>query len=312
MAQSGQQGGILHDREVEEHQFFGLCQHGHIRLLQIEIHVGGGAEGIDPAAAVAPGGGVFHEADDGIGQVPLQMLGGVLRIPGLGAGVDHIEDILLLAGVIAAFLIAFVPVGVLDDEIHLGIDALGFVHDHTGKVLHYMEAVVLPALLALGLDAHLTGAAGEEKVIQNDLVKHGGDIPHDLHIALPVGGIGVAEGIVVGGFALAVHQHGGSDAAGGFNAVALEEFLHLTQTLHGNIHQTPVVFDIDLVQMHIVLIVVDRLLNVRVGGGFDVVGIDICRQFEMLVGFHDAASLGVVDCWQHGITKTLEIQAGCG
>jgi len=310
VAQSGQQGGVLHHGEVEEHQFFGLGQHGHIRLLEIEIHVGSGAEGVDPAAAIASGGGVFHQADDGIGQVPLQVLGRVLRIAGLGAGVDHIEDILLLAGVVAAFLIAFVPVGVFDDEIHLGVDTLGFVHDHMGKVLHHMEPVVLPAVLALGLDAHLTGAAGEEEVVQNDLVKHGGDIPHDLHVALPVGGIGVAEGVVVGGLALTVDQHGGGDAAGSFDAVAFKQFLYLTQTLHGNIHQTPVVFDIDLVQMHIVLVVVDGFLNVRVGGGVDVVGIDVCRQLEMLVGFHDTASLGVVDCWQHGITKTLEIQAG--
>ena len=312
MAEGGQKGGVLHDGEVEEHQFLGLGQHGHVGLLQVEVHVGGGAEGIDPAAAIAPGSGVLHEADDGIGQVALEMLGRVLGIPGLGAGVDHVEDVLLLAGVVAAFLIALVPVGILDDEVHLGVDALGFVHDHTGEVLHHVEAIVLPALVALGLDAHVAGAAGKEEVIQNDLVKDRGDVPDDLHIALPVGGIGVAEGVVVGGLALAVHQHGGGDAAGGFDAVLFKEGLYLTEPLYGNIHQTPVVFQIDLVQMDVVLVVVDSGLDVRVGGGFQIVGIDVGSQLEMLVGTHDAASLGVVDCWHHGITKTLEIQAGFG
>lgn len=53
-----------------------------------------------------------------------QVLAVVVAVAGLGARVDHVEDILLLSGVVAQLLEGFIPVGVFDDDVALGIDPL--------------------------------------------------------------------------------------------------------------------------------------------------------------------------------------------
>ena len=214
------------------------------------------------------------------------MLGRIAGVAGFGPGIDHVEDILLLAGVIARFLIAFVPVGVLDDEVHLGIDLARQVNDLVGELLHHVQAVILPGLLALGLDAHLAPAGGEEEIVQYDLIKHAGQLAHDAQVFLAVAGIGIAEGIVVRGLAHAVHQLSRGDAAGGFDAVLLEQRLDRLQLFDGNIHRAAVIFNIHLVQMDVLFEVVDAALDLRLIGLFQIVGVDIGRNLEVLERFH--------------------------
>ena len=101
-----------------------------------------------------------------------------------------------------------------------------------------------------------------------------------------MGGIGVAEGVVEGGLADAVDVLGGGDAAGGFDAVGFENSLHFPEAFGGDIHLTPVVFDVDLFQGDIGLVKINILLNFGVIGVCQVVGVDVCGDLEILVGFH--------------------------
>ena len=215
------------------------------------------------------------------------MLRGIAGGAGLGAGVDHVEDVLLLAGVVAGLLVALVPVRILDDEVHLRVDGPGQVHDLVGELLHQAQAVVLPGLVALGLDAHLAPAGGEEEVVQDDLVKHARKLAHDALVLLAVAGIGVAERVVIGGLALPIHELGGRDAARGLDAVLLEERLDLPQALGRDVHHAAVVLDVDLVQMDVLLEVVDSALDLGVVRVLQIVGVDVGRDLEVLERFHD-------------------------
>ena len=77
--------------------------------------------GVDPSAAVAAGGDVVEVANDLVALVLLQVLVGDDGVAGLGAGVDAVEDLRLLVEIVAVGLEMLVPVGKLDDDLHLRI-----------------------------------------------------------------------------------------------------------------------------------------------------------------------------------------------
>ena len=106
---------------VEKHHLRRFRKYRVPELLDISIDVEH-AERINPAAAVSARGDVFEVAENLIALVLLQMLIGDHWIARLGAGVDPVEHLRLFIQVVAESLKMFVPVRILDDDFHFGID----------------------------------------------------------------------------------------------------------------------------------------------------------------------------------------------
>ena len=147
----------------------------------------------------------------------------------------------------------------------------------------------LAAAVALLFDAHFAAAAGEEKVIQDDLVKNLCQLLHDAQVFGPVIRIGIAEGVIIGGLADAVHKLGGGDAAGNLDTVFFKHSLGHAQLFLRNINFAPVVFDIHLVQMDVLFVKIYALLNVFFFSSIQIIGKHIRRHlkvFKLLEAFH--------------------------
>ena len=114
-------------------------------------------------------------------------------VTGLGTGIDTVENVALAIGVIAGFLIGLRPVGILDDDLAVGVGCLGGLHDKLladpGKLL---GAELFPAHVTLCLAAFVAGAVGEEPVVDDELVKVAGGIGNGLYQILLHCLIGIA------------------------------------------------------------------------------------------------------------------------
>ena len=114
----------------------------------------------------------------------------------------------------------FVPVGIFDDHLHVGIDPFRrFENELPGRLCEQAEPEIRPALVAFGLNALFTLAACKEKIIQYDLVKvSGGEFNHFFEFGAVLG-IGVAVGLET--VALVDSD---SDTAGGLDPALAKEF----------------------------------------------------------------------------------------
>jgi hypothetical protein len=125
--------------------------------------------------------------------VLLQMLIVNHRIASLRAGVDAVEDLRLLVQIVAVGLEVLVPVGELDDHLHLGIDGPRRAHHQVARhLVHQPQPEGGPTGIALGGDVGVRLGVVKEEIVEDDLVevprRHFGDV---LHIGAILGvGIG--------------------------------------------------------------------------------------------------------------------------
>ena len=193
------------------------------------------------------------------------MLIGVALMARFGTGVDLIEQILLLAGVVARFLIALHPVGELDGDLDVGIDRLGGLDDEVFRdLLHQCQAELLPGSVALGLAAIVAGAVGEEEIVNDKLIVESRDVFHGLlqMIAHPVVAVAVGvEQALTALVRLALAGDGGGDAAGHFNVVFMEQVDAAGQLLARNQAVVAIGLEIHLVYADVFLEEVDLALQ---------------------------------------------------
>ena len=138
---------------------------------------------------------IFHQPDHAVAQIPLQMLLAVFGMSGFRPGINAVENILLYAGIIAAFLIGFIPVGIFNDKIAFGIYFFCRTDHFFRKIRHLLQTEVRPGPLSLFFDAVLTAAGGKEEIIQYDLIEFRSRISDNFEKFIPVSRVGKAEGI---------------------------------------------------------------------------------------------------------------------
>ena len=202
------------------------------------------------------------------------------RIPGFGAGPYAVEDLRPVFQVEAQALEMVIPVGVLDDDLHLGIDLLGGTdHQVAAGFVHQFQAVLRPGLVPLGGNLDVLLAAGEEEVVQKELVEVTGRMLGDLLHHGAVVGVRVAEGLEIVGLV-----DGVGDAAGHLDALAQEEGLGLFKD--GVVHQMQVSVGLQIDLIHV------QLAGDGLPGGFEPLGVrhlfdlvraDVNGYFEVLV-----------------------------
>ena len=94
------------------------------------------------------------------------------RIPCFGTRPDTVKELGTFLQIKAQTLEMVVPVGILDDYLYTRIHLLGrFQHKVAPGFSHQLQTVFRPALRTFGFYLYVRLATGEEKVIQNKLVK---------------------------------------------------------------------------------------------------------------------------------------------
>ena len=210
-------GGAEHRVQLDVHELVVGEQH-HVpalrdgreeELLRIAVHAHGDAAGIHPAPAIAAARDILEIPHNVVAEVVLQVLV-PCRVAGLRAGPDAVEDLRPPFEVEAEALEVVIPVRVLDDDLDLRVDGLRGADDQVAAgLVHPLQAVFGPAPVPLGGDFHVLLAAGEEEVVQEELVEMPGRrLGHFLH-PFPVLRVRVAEGFEIVRFA-----DGVGDAAG--------------------------------------------------------------------------------------------------
>ena len=178
---------------VPERDLLGLGEGGVPDLLGIAVGVA--AAVVDPHAVVAAGLDVLQVSREAVALILLQVLFAVDRIAGLDARIDAVEDLRLDVEVVAQALEMLVPIGVLDDQVELGVDGLGGLDQLVqGDVIEEIQAVLRPAPGSLGGDVRGRLGGGEEPVVQDQLVEMaGGRFGDGLQaVAIALTGIGCA------------------------------------------------------------------------------------------------------------------------
>ena len=141
-----------------------------------------------------------------------------------------------------------VPVGVLDDHLHLGIDRLGRLeHEVLRHLAHGVEAILRPGAFALGGDVRIGLAGVEEEVIEDDLIEMAGGQFHRLLAFGAVIGVGVGEGAELPALAAGGERDAGGDGDAfggeclldGLDGLLLEELA------------VAVEFEVDLVELEL-------------------------------------------------------------
>ena len=95
-----------------------------------------------------------------------------------------------------------VPVGVLDDDLHLGVHFLGGIdHKFAACISHEAQTVFCPALAALLLGGYLVVVlqVDEEEVVEDEVVEELCRVLSHLFHLLALVLTGVAVGLEVGG-----------------------------------------------------------------------------------------------------------------
>ena len=217
------------------------------------------------------------------------MLGHMIRLAGFRADVYPVKNILLDGRVVSRLLIAFIPVGIFDDELQIRIDPMRFGDDLFGELLHLFLTEIFPAALSLFGDAQFAAAGCEEIVIQDDLIKHLRRFADDPQILLPVRGIAEAECIEQRRLLFSVNKRGARNPAGYLDTVTLKDLLDLFQSIFRDIRHAPVILHIYLGKRQIPQVCFD--IPVQLPGGYlqRVVRVYIRRRFKMDVSFHGRA-----------------------
>ena len=201
-------------------------------------------------------------------------------IPGLSSCPYSVKDLRAVLQVEAKALEIVIPVGVLDDDFHLGIGCLcGAYNQVAPGLVHQFKPVLSPASVPLCLDFDVFLAAGEEEVVQQEFVKMARSVLRHLLHPGPVLGIGVAECLKVIGLA-----YGIGDAACHFNALLLKESFGFIK--RGVIHQQHVAVSLKIDLVHIQLAGDGFPSGLQPLGVLHLVhleGPDIDRYFEVLV-----------------------------
>ena len=170
------------------------------------------------------------------------MLVGGHRVPRLGAGVEHVEQLALPGGVVARLLVALGPVGVLDGDFDVRVGRPRRGNDILfADPAHQIQPVGLPAAIRNAVGgiegiplAHAigAGAVGEEEVVDDEFVEVAADEGTDLLQFGPHDRVVVTEGVeqaLLRPCALWGGDNGGQPA-GHLDAVGLEDLaahLHL-------------------------------------------------------------------------------------
>ncbi len=141
-----------------------------------------------------------------------------------------------------------VPVGVFDHYFDVRIYPFGRGdHQVTGGFFHQFQAVLRPALLPLGRDTEIAFAAGEEKVIEDQLVEIAGGIFNDLPHLGPVFRVGIAKG-----FKPVAFVNGKGDASGSFHTPGFEKGFCLVKGFLVDDHQVAVGLQVNFIHCHLV------------------------------------------------------------
>ena len=264
---------------VEEHHVARFGDGREEELFGIAVHAHIDAAGVHPAAPVAPSGDVLEIAHDVVAEVVLQMLVAA-RVAGFRAGPDPVEDLRPAFQVEPQPLEMVIPVGVLDDDLDLGVDGLRGAHDEVAPgFVHQLQAVLRPAAVALRGDFHVLLAAGEEEIVQEELVKVLRGVFRDALDPGAVFRIGVAESFEVVGLV-----DGIGDARGDLQALFEEEGLRLFEG--GVIHELHVAVGLEVDLVHVQLVgdgFPGGFEPLRVRHLFDFVRADVHGYFEILV-----------------------------
>ena len=182
---------------VPENDFWRLREHSQVELLSIAVHTHIDATGIHPSTAVLARGNVVEVADDVIAQVVLQMLGR-RGVACLSTSPDTVEVGWFLLKIEARAVEVVIPIGVLDDDLHLRIHLLCWLNDKlTPSIGHQSEAVLRPTLRALGGNLVVVLQVDEEEVVEDKVVEKLSRIFCNLPDNLPLVRTGIAVSLKV-------------------------------------------------------------------------------------------------------------------
>ncbi len=176
------------------------------------------------------------------------------RVAGLGTGIDTVVEERLLRQIKAHVLEMLIPVRKLDDDPDPGIDfAGGAKHQVARHLAHALDPIGGPGTVAPSLDFLFGLAAGEEEIIQDDVI----EVPGRLFCHMPhprtIRGVGVAERLEPIAFVA-----GPGNSAEGLDPTRREKCLGLLE--RPGIHQQRVAVGL---QVH--LVDLDRVRNDRPG-----------------------------------------------
>ena len=147
------------------------------------------------------------------------------RVPCFGTRPDTVKELGTFLQIKAQTLEMVVPVGILDDYLYTRIHLLGrFQHKGAPGFSHQLQTVFRPALRTFGFYLYVRLATGEEKVIQNKLVKVLCRMFCNLSHHLTMLGIGIAERLETVRLV-----DGVGNSSGSLYSPVMEKFLSLLQ-----------------------------------------------------------------------------------
>ena len=159
-----------------------------------------GASAVHPSSEVEPGTKVVQIPENIVAQIILQVLcrGG---IPGFRTGPYSVKQIRSVFQIKSEALEMVVPVGILNNYPHIGIDLAGRIQNQCFPGFrHQFQAVFRPAHIAFGFYAERALAAGKEKIVQDEIVKITCRMFSYLLYLFPMFRIGVAKCLKTVGF----------------------------------------------------------------------------------------------------------------
>ena len=179
----------------KEHHVASLGDSRQVQLLRIAVHTHLDTSGIHPATSVIAWTQVLEVADDVVAQIVLQMLG-TAWIARLRTSPDAIKELRTILQVKAKSLKMIIPVGVLDDDFHLGVHCLCRTnHQVLRRIVHQLQAIGGPCPITFGSHLYRTLTTGEEKVVEQELIEMTGSGLSDLLHHLAMLRVRVAEGL---------------------------------------------------------------------------------------------------------------------
>ena len=169
-------------------------------------------------------------------------------ITSLGAGIYAVKYLRAILKIETQGGEVVVPVGVLDNHLHVGIHLLCGLEDYIlCRLVHQLKTILGPGPIAFGLDAEVALTVGEEEVVQYNLVKEACREFYDLLCEGTLFGVGVAEG-----FERVALVDGVGDAAGDLYALILEELDDLLHLVLFDDEQVAMGLQVDFIDLYLV------------------------------------------------------------
>ena len=177
-----------------------LGKHREVYLFSIAVHAHVNTTGIHPSASVLSGSDIVEVTHHIITEIVLQMLStsGIARF---GTCPESVKINGFFLQVETETVEMIVPVGVFDDDFHLGIHLLcRSYHQFLAGISHQAQAVVCPTLTAFGGNLIIVLDVDEEEIVENEIVKMLRRVFSDFPDFLTVGRTRITVSLEIRGF----------------------------------------------------------------------------------------------------------------